>query len=60
MEPKKAALKEILDLVKKLKRDKANSKLKGGDNVEIEVEKEEKEPAEEGSVLSSILASLDK
>lgn len=60
MESKKAALKEILDFVKKLKKDKANSKLKGGDKVEIEVEKEESEPKEEGSVLSSILASLDK
>jgi len=60
MESKKAALKEILDFVKKLKKDKANSKLKGGDKVEIEVEKEENEPMEEGSVLSSILASLDK
>ena len=60
MESKKAALKEILDFVKKLKKDKANNKLKGGDKVEIEVEKEESEPKEEGSVLSSILASLDK
>lgn len=60
MESKKAALKEILDFVKKLKKDKANSRLKGGDKVEIEVEKEESEPKEEGSVLSSILASLDK
>lgn len=60
MESKKAALKEILDFVKKMKKDKANSKLKGGDKVEIEVEKEESEPKEDGSVLSSILASLDK
>lgn len=56
MEPKKAALKEILDFVRKLKKEKVSGKPK----IEVEVEKEETKSApEEGSVLSSILASLE-